>query len=337
MKLIDGTNRTILISRTDSIGDVILTLPLCVWLKEQYPSCRIVFMGNTYTKPVIECLAAVDQVLEYNTLQQLSSSQLTDSLRSLNIDICIHVFPKKEIAKQVKAAGIPVRIGTSHRLFHLFTCNYRLNFTRKHSEFHESQLNFELLKPFGLQNLPSLERITTYMNTFKPKDVLLPSELEPYFTDSAIKKIILHPKSQGSALEWPMEKYSGLSLLLAEQGHKIFFTGTEKEGALFREMIPHHPNIIDTTGKLSLVQLISMIGKCDALIACSTGPLHIAGISGLRTVGIYSQVRPIHPGRWKPIGKDVRIIVNEKENASGKITPEYISAIPVEAVYKALS
>ena len=43
----------IIISRTDSIGDVMLTLPLCVWLKEKYPNTELVFLGRTYTESIV--------------------------------------------------------------------------------------------------------------------------------------------------------------------------------------------------------------------------------------------------------------------------------------------
>jgi ADP-heptose:LPS heptosyltransferase len=47
--------KKIVISRTDSIGDVVLTLPLAGILKEKYPKAKIIFLGNTYTKPIIKC------------------------------------------------------------------------------------------------------------------------------------------------------------------------------------------------------------------------------------------------------------------------------------------
>jgi len=62
MKHIQITNQTIAISRTDSIGDVVLTLPAPVWLKKKFPAIKIIFFGSTYTKPVIECLLDIEKV-----------------------------------------------------------------------------------------------------------------------------------------------------------------------------------------------------------------------------------------------------------------------------------
>lgn len=309
----DLNNKTILISRTDSIGDVVLTLPMCVWIKENHPGSKIIFLGNTYTKPVLECLPQIDEILEWSELQQMPDSNKIDLLRSKNIDVCIHVFPRKEIAWLARKAKIPTRVGTSHRGFHLLNCNVKPSFSRKSSDFHESQLNFELLKPFGIKTLPTLGEITGWMKAFRPVATGLPAALEEDLKKPT-KKIILHPKSQGSALEWPIEKYAIVAGELLAKGYSVYYTGTEQDGVYIRSFIHQHENCRDTTGKLTLEQLISFISRCDALVACSTGPLHLAGVLGLRTIGLFSDKRPIHPGRWKALGKDVHILT-----ASGKL------------------
>src|SRR5690606_2298899 len=107
--------------------------------------------------------------------------------------------------------------------------------------------------------------------------------------------------------------------------------GTEKEGSLFRHLLPQQQNIIDLTGKLSLSELVSFIGSCDLLVAASTGPLHLAGLTGIHTVGLFTDLRPIHPGRWKPLGNKV-FILEEKNNS----TPTQPLNIPLREVIKAI-
>lgn len=328
--MISLSNKTLLISRTDSIGDVVLTLPMCVWIKKTYPTAKIIFLGNTYTKPVIECLPQIDEIIEWAEMEKMPENNKVEFLKSKKIDVCIHVFPKREIASLVKKAKIETRVGTSHRAFHLLTCNIKLGFSRKNSDFHESQLNFELLKPFGIEELPSLEEISTWMKNFKSKDVSLPENVVNELAKPT-KKIIFHTKSQGSAMEWPIEKYAIVANDLLERGFSVIFTGTEKDGVYIRSFIPQHENCIDTTGKLTLDQLINLISKCDALVACSTGPLHLAGVLGLQTIGLYSPKRPIHPGRWKAVGENVQIIVNDVNKEGSKIKPSMNSIEQIES------
>jgi len=53
---------------------------------------------------------------------------------------------------------------------------------------------------------------------------------------------------------------------------------------------------------MTLAELISFISKCDLLLAASTGPLHLAGLTGINTIGLFSKKKPTHAGRWKPLG-----------------------------------
>ena len=71
--------------------------------------------------------------------------------------------------------------------------------------------------------------------------------------------------------------------------------------------------IIDLTGKMSLLDLISFINNVNGLVAASTGPLHIAAALGKHALGIYAPMKPIHPGRWKPLGINADVFVLDKE------------------------
>jgi len=323
----------IVISRTDSIGDVMLTLPLCVWLKNKYPEVQLVFLGSGYTKAIVDCFSVIDEFVDWKEMEAMPTAQRSDIVKEWKADAIIHVFPNKEIASLAKKAKIAMRIGTSHRSFHLLTCNHRLNFTRKNSLLHEAQLNFELLKPFGLKELPSIQEVTAMLDAFKVPNIKLPKKVENLLS-KADKTIILHPKSQGSAVEWPIENYMELAKVLADQGFTVFFTGTETEGSQFRQLIPTNKQIIDTTGELSLPELIVLISKVHNLLACSTGPLHIAGFVGIRAIGLFSPRKPIHPGRWSPLGTNVRTLVHDEncETCKKKKSCTCISSISIEKV-----
>jgi heptosyltransferase III len=305
MKMINLDHKTIIISRTDSIGDVCLTLPITAYLKSKFKNLKIIFLGNSYTKDILKSCGSIDEIIDWNEVLKLAKEKQIEYFKSLNAEAIIHVFPKKEIAILAKKSNITYRIGSSHRLFHWFTCNKRVNFTRKNAQEHESQLNFYLLKPLGIRKLPSFSEINSFIN-FKPQQHI-PNWLEEKIANQKI--IILHPKSQGSAVEWGLENFMDLSLNLAQKGYTIAFTGTEKEGLLFRNLIPNQPNIIDTTGKLSLAELIDFISKSHALVAASTGPLHIAGLLNIKAIGLFAPKRPIHPGRWSPLGGNSKTIV----------------------------
>jgi heptosyltransferase III len=308
MKFVTANINSILISRTDSIGDVVLTLPICIWIKKKFPNIKLYFLGNSYTLPVLKCLNEIDEVICWDEFNGLNKESQLKQLSELKLDCVIHVFPNKEIAQLMKKAKVSIRIGTSHRFFHLFTCNVRPNFSRKKSDLHEAQLNFELLKPLGLSRVPTLEELSSWMlHSFRCKETELPKEF-----NNIHDAIILHPKSKGSAIEWPIEKYISIANTLLEKGEKVVFSGTAFEGEHFSKLIPNNVNCYDQTGKLNLEQFIYFISNQKALIACSTGPYHLAGVLGIKAIGIFSSRRPIHPGRWKALGKNAHTVEFDK-------------------------
>lgn len=300
----------IVISRTDSIGDVALTLPLAGILKERYPDAKIIFLGNTYTKAVIETSKYVDEVWEWAIMQQWDYNKQVQWLKVQEIDAFLHVFPRKEIARIVKKAAVPMRIGTSHRVYHLLACNKLVNFTRKRSELHEAQLNTKLLEPLGIKQSFSLKQLSAYAGFEKVKPL---SEPLQQLLSTTKHKVVLHPKSKGSAIEWGVENFMKLTEQLDPDKHEIFITGTEAEAEFFRNLIPTNDHIHDMSGKMTLDELISFIASCDSLVAASTGPLHIAGLANIHAIGLFQDKKPIHAGRWKPLGNQVTVL-NSKKN-----------------------
>src|SRR5665647_834862 len=102
----------IIISRTDSIGDVVLTLPVAKFLKDFFPGIKIGFLGKSYTRPVIEACEYVDEFIQ---LEDFLNKPVT--ICGLSPQCILHVFPKRLIAKRAKKIKIPLRIGTTNRLY----------------------------------------------------------------------------------------------------------------------------------------------------------------------------------------------------------------------------
>ncbi|MFK7758039.1 MAG: glycosyltransferase family 9 protein [Flavobacteriales bacterium] len=307
----------ILISRTDSLGDVMLTLPMTGMLKAQFPDAKISFLGKNYTEALITSCAHIDQYISYDELTARSESEQVKFLSSLNADAVIHVLPNKSLASMCKAAKIPVRVGTSRRLYHLLRCNRFVHFTRKGSDLHESQLNVRMLEALHCNAKTELKDLNSYygFSAQMEQSKLVLTELT---------SIILHPKSQGSAPEWPLERFQILANKLADSGYQVYVTGTKKEGDLIRANFTFSNHITDVTGIFDLNELISFIGQCDGLIAASTGPLHLAAALGVNTLGLYTTERPMHAGRWAPVGKHAAVISAEAVNNELEISPNEV-------------
>ncbi len=311
----------IVISRTDSIGDVVLTLPMAGAIKMALPEAEVSFLGRSYTEAVIRKSKYVDHFLNWDEIQ------LEPGL--LKCDVIIHVFPDKEIAKVAKKNGIKTRIGTSHRLFHIPTCNKLVNLGRKNSDQHEAILNLKLLDPLNIKQRSELADIPElYGWSFdqnQPNDLVQADKFN----------LILHPKSKGSAKEWKLSNYTKLSSELDPAKYNIIITGTDEDGQLIRNQQPdllEIPHVHDATGRFTLPEFITFIENCDGICAASTGPLHIGAAAGIHALGLYPSTRPMHAGRWAPIGLQASYLSEAGEGQGEQLS---IEVPEVAAVIKA--
>jgi heptosyltransferase III len=295
----------IILSRTDGVGDMVLMLPMAGILKKNFPNTKIAILGKQYTKALVDACVYVDEFID--EVDFFSKDIL---IAGQKLDCIIHVRTNKAVAKRAVALKIKTRIGTSSRLYHWFTCNKLIPLKRKNSDLHEAQLNIKLLKPLGISEFYSLEALQDFVGL---------TRIEPLLADnySLIKKekynLIIHPKSQGSSREWSIQNFIMLINILDEKRFTVFLTGVEKERDYIDQIIKETTRpVINLAGKLSLAQFISFIKNCDGIVANATGPLHMGGVLGINTFGLFPPLHPIHPGRWAPLGPKVKIFVLEK-------------------------
>lgn len=139
----------------------------------------------------------------------------------------------------------------------------------------------------------------------------------------------------GSAKEWPVRHFFEVGQMLSER-FNIIITGTKEEGEKIGaecEAIFKLPSIKNACGKFSLKEFIHFIGCADGLLACSTGPLHIAAASGVHALGLYPITRPMHGGRWAPLGTKA-FYIEESEIYSKSIPSDKHLHISPKQVYE---
>ncbi|RSK46078.1 glycosyltransferase family 9 protein [Hymenobacter perfusus] len=309
-------SRTFLISRTDAIGDVVLTLPVAGRLKQLFPGCRVLLLGRTYTKAVADACPWIDAFLNFDELQQLPEAAQVTALRATQADTILHVFPNRHLAWLARKAGIRHRIGTRNRWFHWLTCTKLVSLSRRNSSLHEAQLNLQLLQGHDTLGVMPLPEVASLVK-LDPITPLRPELRELLAARSnAQLNVILHPRSRGSAREWGLGHFGTLAQLLHQAGHRVFITGTAAEGEELREWLQEHQPFLtaDLTGQLNLPEFIAFIAAADGLIAGSTGPLHLAAALGRHALGLYPPIRPMHPGRWAPLGPQADYVVFDKPN-----------------------
>jgi len=319
--------KRIVISKTNRIGDVLCALPMVSAIKRKEPHCHVIFLGSQYAQDVILQYADIDEFVAWDTWPQ-EPAQRMEKMKALQADIILHVLADKHIARCAKKAGIPYRIGTSHRTYHWLTCNRRLDIGRSKMRLHEAQFDFMHLEPLGFKSLFSLDEIIQ-LRSFKPFHC--PASVKPLLSHDKFN-LILHPKTFIEKREWPLAHFAQLIAALNPDQFTIFITGTEKDGEkVRRQLIMPFAHVHDLTGKLTLRECIHFIAHADGLIAASTGPLHVAANVGIHTLGLYTPVWPYEPTRWGPIGEKAETLT-ATELASAEDLDSSLASISVKDV-----
>lgn len=300
-----GALKHILISRTDKIGDVILTLPMIPEIKRLSPSSKISLFISNKLGNLLNGYEGVDNIFYYEDVVD----NLLNFFKSNDFDTIINVFPRKDIAVASFRAGIKTRVGTAYR-FYSFLFNERIKEHRKYAVKHESEYNLNLLS--FLNKEISFEKIFHLSYTDSEyRD--LKNKLSKHFNLDT-KYIIIHPGSKGSAVDLPVNKLIELAEYVKTKYplFKIVITGLDQESnvtSLFPLKLGG--DIINLTGMLDLREMMILIDKCKLFVSNSTGPIHIAGALNRKIIGFYPNSAPMNAVRWKPLSNQAVIISPE--------------------------
>lgn len=300
----------IIISQTDNIGDMVLTLPMASVIKASLPHCKVVLLARSYTRDIVNGCGAVDEFLDWESVKGLPDAEIVHWLQEQKATALLHISKNRRIAKLAKKADIPMRVGTSLRLYHWKYCNKLVFLFRRNSLSHDSQLNLKLLKPLGIYRRMRLSALVPHLR-LEPK-IALPPQLAKQITRDKFN-LIVHPGSHGHGREWPTEHFIAMIKQLPRDRVRVFITGSPTEEARFRDnLLAQCPEAVNLMGQLNLAELVSFIQVADGLIASGTGPLHVAAALGIKTLGLFPPRKGISPRRWSPLGQQGEFLVHKR-------------------------
>lgn len=291
--------KTILVVRTDRIGDLILTLPVAAALKSKFPGAKISFLVRDYTKDLAINNPFIDEVQTLKT--ENGRPVFFENIKMLRgkFDTCVVAYPTFKIALILFFSGIKLRIGTGYRLYS-FLFNKKIYEHRKSGARHELEYNLNLLKALGIENNISPGTVSYNLHPDRESEQKVSEIFSDYKINTAKKCVIIHPGSGGSSVDWPHSKMIELSTKLAQElDINILITGSDAEQELCSSLIVNGKTI-NLAGRLNLKELIALINKTEILIANSTGPIHIAAALGKNVIGFYPKIHSCAPERWGP-------------------------------------
>lgn len=298
--------KKILITRTDSLGDVMLTLPLINETRKLFGDAKIYFLVKEYAGDIVRNYPGIDETVIMEDIPGFMKKY--NYFLKKKFDLVINVKPEFILAFLFFVSKIKYRIGTAYRWYSfLYNCKVREH--RKHSEKHESEYNINLLKTFFDEVNYNRD---FYLKYSGEERISLNNKLSGLLDK---KYIIIHPGSRGSAKDLPAERFTVFSdkILSKHPGLKIVITGVETEKTVISSIADslrkrHSDSVSDLSGKLNLRELMILIDNSQIFISNSTGPIHIAGALNKSIIGFYPNEKVISDVRWRPLSDKAVIL-----------------------------
>jgi ADP-heptose:LPS heptosyltransferase len=297
--------RKILITRTDRIGDVILSLPAAHAIKQAWPDVHVTFLVAEPVAPIVRMCPWVDDCLTTGPREPVRS--LAACLRAESFDAAICLYPRAAIARALRAAHIPLRVGTSRRWYSLLF-NRRVSVSRAQGGHHESEYNMMILSglpiPFQASVKPVCEPSDDAMR--EARIILGEHGISP----DGEGFVVVHPGCGGSARNWGLHRYKELIERLIRDGRRVVITGSSAEAPLADKLAAGmEAGVTVLAGRTDLETLAAILKSATVFVGPSTGPMHLAAAAGTPVVALFGPVRNTTPDRWGPLGEEHKVLM----------------------------
>jgi len=302
----------ILLTRTDRIGDVVLSTPAIKVVRDKYPDAYIAFMVRPYAKDIVDGNPYLDEVIIYDKYGKhksfLSTFFFSFGLRRKKFDLAIALHPTNRAHMIFFLAGIPERVGYDRKMPFFFT--KKVPHLKQEGKKHELEYTLELLELAGISGKDKGLFVPVHENDI--------SKIEAILSEHHVGKdaplIAINPGASCPSKKWPPENFATVAEALAEKYKARIIIIADKENSQLAERVAggmkHEP--LNLSGKTTVGELAALLSKCALFISNDSGPVHIACAVGTPVISIFGRKDPgLSPKRWGPTG--ARSVVFHKD------------------------
>lgn len=305
-------NLSILVVRTDKIGDVVLTTPAISALRKKHPGAKITGVVSPVAAEVYRSNPHLDGHIVLDPALYsgfLGFWRLVRRLRAEKPQVVVVFQAKMRVGLAVLFSGAAMRIGPWSKWWSWLCYNHGRRQNRSAVEMHEADYNIQLLKDLGV----------TVADTWEKSHLTVSEEARReatrFFVEKGLsrrfKTVAIHPGMAGSALNWPESHYVQLGRRLLRR-YNVIVTGGPGEGPLVERVFqgiarqqsynPDSPTFTKYLGEKGLAETIAILDHCDGMVAPSTGPMHLAVALGKLVVTVFPPIKVQSAVRWGPYG-----------------------------------
>lgn len=264
--------------RFGAFGDVLQAASDAFLVKKRFPAIKMSFLTKPLYRDILESQPYIDEVIfgEKKPLSALLSTARL--LREKKYDWIGSTFQGGHMALLSLLGGVKNRLGCS-RYFQFLNTQNIYKWTEEHG--------------FSLYDRTTPSIFATKENLAKAEELLsnLPG-----------KKIFAVIGSSGQHKVLPPENWEKIMLPLLDDGWGFVLNGHgELEGKMGERILEltkksqNSRNVLNLVGKLNFLEMAGVAHSCSVAVGNDSGPLHLAALGGVPTLGIfdYEQTRDV--------------------------------------------
>ncbi len=282
--------KRILVVNVNWLGDVVFSSPVFYALKEVYPDSFIVCMADPRVRSVLECIDAIDKIVEYDEKGKhkwwWSKLSVIEELYKEQCDIAFMLHGSTTKALMAKIAGIKVRVGSPIKKKQQFLTDV---ITPLAQISHRSDDYLNIIEGYGINVSQRNTRLSIHESDLTEMDMFL----SKYRVSTTDKLVGINIGANWELKRWANENFRQLIRVLLDSQKKVVVTGAAQDKTEVDELLKSidHDNCINLTGKTSLSQLIALLKRLDVFVCADSGPLHIANSLGTSVIGLFGPTR----------------------------------------------
>jgi ADP-heptose:LPS heptosyltransferase len=284
------------------MGSILQSTPLLLTLRDNFPGVEITFITSPRNYELVETFTFVDKIVTINDASPI---------------ILVMTFFRTLIGQWIKRTDIFIDLEVysyfSKILMVLCFPRYKFGFYKKESGIQlgvcSKMIYFNTKAPvykIYLQVAYFLKCKHQYDELYDWKSISKCLHASPLIKSFGLNKqdkkyIIINPNASDLRIErrWDAANYIELiaKILFDYPEKKIVLTGSQEEKAYVEKIFngikkEHRDKILNTSGELTLKELITLINGCSLMVTNDSGPMHIAFALKKKVIALFGPCSP---------------------------------------------
>ncbi|MFP5348871.1 MAG: glycosyltransferase family 9 protein [Gammaproteobacteria bacterium] len=280
--------RKIAVVRANGIGDYLFAVPALCALRARFAQAEIVLLGKQWHRDLLTGRPGpIDRVEVIPRCRGVGAdTDDTDDHDGLERFFAAMAAERFDLAIQLHGGG---------RYSNPFTRRLRARFAiglkSPDAEALDAWIPYFYFQPEVLRYIEVMSLVGAAPVTVEPDLAVTPAddaEVDRLQLPDDRPWVVLHPGATDGRRLWPVTQFAAVADYLVDSGARIIVSGGESERAIVDAVVgAMRREAIALCQRLSLGGLAALLARSHVVISNDSGPLHLAGAVGARTIGLY--------------------------------------------------